>query len=57
MGICGVRDTFDLLQSLENFQNMEECGKKANMGSWFVKQDLLQHEQTIILSPKGPEIP
>lgn len=57
MSVCGVPDATDLLQSLEHFQNTEERGKEANMGSCFVKQDFLLEKQTRIQSSKGKEMP
>lgn len=57
MSVCGVPDTTDLLQGLEHFQNTEEHGKEANMGSCFVKQDFPPEKQIRISSPKGEEMP
>lgn len=54
MSLCGLPD---LLQSFEHFRNTEERGKKANIGSCFVKQDFPPEKQTRIQSPKGVEMP
>lgn len=54
MRMCGRPD---LLQGCERFQNAEERGKTANMGSSFVKQDFPPDKQTRIQSPKGVEMP
>ena len=42
MSVCGVPNVAHLLQRLEHFQNPGEHGKEAHIGSWFVKQDVLQ---------------
>ena len=40
--VCRMPNVAYLLQRLEYFQNPGEHEKEAHMGSWFVKQDILQ---------------